>query len=69
MIDAAPLHALMDLFIARGGTPDGGMRRLTLSRQDGAARDQLAQELGADLLASVLWRLCRDGLAMIGRHG
>jgi beta-ureidopropionase / N-carbamoyl-L-amino-acid hydrolase len=24
-------------------------------------------ELGADLLARVLWRLCRDGLTVIGR--
>jgi N-carbamoyl-L-amino-acid hydrolase len=45
MIDSARLHALMQSFIAHGGTPDGGMHRLTLSREDGAARDHLGKWL------------------------
>jgi N-carbamoyl-L-amino-acid hydrolase len=42
MINNARLHSLMDAFIPHGGTPDGGMHRLTLSAEDGAARDHLA---------------------------
>ena len=42
MINKARLHKLMDDFIPHGGTPDGGMHRLTLSAEDGAARDHLA---------------------------
>ena len=43
VIDAARLHALMASFIEHGGTPDGGMHRLTLSAADGAARNHLAR--------------------------
>lgn len=43
VIDAPRLHALMEAFQPHGGTPDGGMHRLTLSAEDGAARDHLAQ--------------------------
>jgi len=43
VIDAPRLHALMDAFERHGGTADGGMHRLTLSAEDGAARDHLAQ--------------------------
>ena len=43
MIDAQRLHALMAAFVPHGGTADGGMHRLTLSAEDGAARDHLAQ--------------------------
>lgn len=43
MIQPDRLHALMDAFDAHGGTPDGGLNRLTLSAEDGAARDHLAQ--------------------------
>jgi N-carbamoyl-L-amino-acid hydrolase len=42
LIDAARLHALMADFLPHGGTADGGMHRLTLSAEDGAARDHLA---------------------------
>ncbi|WP_284948123.1 Zn-dependent hydrolase [Acidisoma cladoniae] len=42
LIQADRLHALMDAFIAHGGEADGGMHRLTLSAEDGAARDHLA---------------------------
>lgn len=42
MIDTIRLHRLMDAFMPHGGTPDGGMHRLTLSAEDGAARDHLA---------------------------
>jgi len=42
MIDATRLHALMQAVATHGGTPDGGMHRLTLSAEDGAARDHLA---------------------------
>ena len=42
MIQPDRLHALMDAFVTHGGTPDGGMHRLTLSAEDGAARDHLA---------------------------
>ncbi len=42
LIDASRLHALMGAFAAHGGTPDGGMHRLALSAEDGAARDALA---------------------------
>ena len=41
LTDAPRLHALMKAFVAHGGTPDGGMHRLTLSAEDGAARDHL----------------------------
>jgi N-carbamoyl-L-amino-acid hydrolase len=42
MINPTRLHALMESFLPHGGTPDGGMHRLTLSAEDGAARDHLA---------------------------
>jgi N-carbamoyl-L-amino-acid hydrolase len=42
LIDAQRLHALMAAFVPHGGTADGGMHRLTLSAEDGAARDHLA---------------------------
>lgn len=42
LIDTVRLHALIDAFAAHGGTPDGGMHRLTLSAEDAAARDHLA---------------------------
>ena len=41
IIDPKRLGALMDAFTAFGGTPDGGMHRLALSAEDGAARDAL----------------------------
>jgi beta-ureidopropionase / N-carbamoyl-L-amino-acid hydrolase len=43
LIDARRLHALMAAFVPHGGTADGGMHRLTLSAEDGAARDHLAR--------------------------
>jgi N-carbamoyl-L-amino-acid hydrolase len=42
MIDAARLHGLMEAFLPHGATQDGGMHRLALSPEDGAARDHLA---------------------------
>ncbi|RWP16801.1 Zn-dependent hydrolase [Mesorhizobium sp.] len=41
-IDAEALHRMMDEVSAFGGGPDGSMTRLTLSREDGLARDWLA---------------------------
>ena len=41
LIDTARLGALMDEFSRYGGTTDGGMHRVTLSPEDGAARDAL----------------------------
>jgi len=41
-INAARLQGMMDKVSTFGGGPDGSMTRLTLSRQDGAARDWLA---------------------------
>jgi beta-ureidopropionase / N-carbamoyl-L-amino-acid hydrolase len=46
LIQPARLHGLMASFVPHGGTPDGGMHRLTLSAEDGAARDHLAAWLG-----------------------
>lgn len=40
-INAARLQEMMDKVSTFGGGPDGSMTRLTLSRQDGAARDWL----------------------------
>src|ERR1700750_2210478 len=42
VIDAPRFEALWNSFIPYGGTPDGGMHRLALSAEDGAARDALA---------------------------
>jgi N-carbamoyl-L-amino-acid hydrolase len=42
VIDAGRFTAMMQDFFQYGGTPDGGMHRLTLSAADGAARDALA---------------------------
>lgn len=42
LVDALRLHGLMQAFLAHGGTREGGMHRLTLSAEDGAARDHLA---------------------------
>lgn len=39
------LHDLIAIFARLGGTPDGGVRRLTASPEDGAARDLLAAEI------------------------
>jgi len=39
------LHDLIATFARLGGTPDGGVRRLTASPEDGAARDLLAVEI------------------------
>lgn len=47
LIDPARLHALMEAFVIHGGTPDGGMHRLTLSSEDAAARDHLASWMNA----------------------
>jgi N-carbamoyl-L-amino-acid hydrolase len=41
-IDEARLQAMMDELSVFGGGPDGAMTRLTLSKEDGAARDWLA---------------------------
>lgn len=41
LIDPARLAALMEQFSHYGGTTDGGMHRVTLSPEDGAARDAL----------------------------
>lgn len=57
VIDAPRLHALMGAFLRHGGTADGGMHRLTLSAEDGAARDHLAkwcQEQGLALTVDCL---------------
>lgn len=43
VIDAGRFSALMNDFVQFGGTPDGGMHRLALSAEDGAARDALAR--------------------------
>jgi beta-ureidopropionase / N-carbamoyl-L-amino-acid hydrolase len=43
MIDAGRFAAFWESFIPYGGTPDNGMHRLTLSAEDGAARDALAR--------------------------
>jgi len=48
MIDPGLLHDLLESFAAHGGTPDGGMHRLTLSAEDGAARDHLAAWFAAN---------------------
>lgn len=40
-VDAQAHHALMDAVSAFGGGPDGAMTRLTLSKEDGQARDWL----------------------------
>ena len=42
IIDAQRFGALMGDFVRFGGTPDGGMHRLALSTEDGAARDALS---------------------------
>jgi N-carbamoyl-L-amino-acid hydrolase len=52
IIDPERLGALMDAFTSFGGTSDGGMHRLALSAEDGAARDAL-----------VAW-MRREGLAV-----
>ena len=41
MIEPRRLRALMDAFTRHGGIAGNGMHRLTLSREDGAARDHL----------------------------
>lgn len=41
-VNAARLQAMMDALSSFGGGPDGAMTRLTLSREDGMARDWLA---------------------------
>lgn len=41
-VDAARLQEMMEAISAFGGGPDGSLTRLTLSREDGAARDWLA---------------------------
>ncbi len=62
MIDAARLHGLMAGFLAHGATPDGGMHRLALSPEDGAARDHLVGWMRAQGL-----RLSVDALGnMVG---
>ncbi|MDQ0391007.1 allantoate amidohydrolase [Labrys monachus] len=42
---ARTLHDLLAAFARHGGTPDGGVRRLAASAEDGAARDLLAAEI------------------------
>ena len=43
IIDPRRLGAMMDAFTSFGGTSDGGMHRLALSAEDGAARDALTR--------------------------
>lgn len=51
LIDATRLNALMGEFAAHGGTADGGMHRLALSAEDGAARDALGAWMRAQGLS------------------
>ena len=51
MIDALRLQTLMRSFAQFGGTTDGGMHRLTLSAEDGQARDAFARWMRAQGLA------------------
>src|SRR5438445_1270020 len=41
--DPSRLHAMMDELSVFGGGPDGSMTRLSLSKEDGAARDWLGR--------------------------
>jgi N-carbamoyl-L-amino-acid hydrolase len=44
-VEPSPLHDLIAAFARFGATEDGGVRRLTGSPQDKAARDRLSQEI------------------------
>ena len=54
MISPGRLSALMSALEQHGGTPDGGMHRLTLSPADGAARNHLAAWMRAQDLRVVV---------------
>ena len=78
-IDAARLQAMMDAIEPFGGGPDGSMTRLTLSAEDGKARDWLSAWLEAhgftvlvDAIGNQFGRLDLAGpnapVVMVGSH-